>query len=179
MASQWKKQKLPLGQLASLFDTHTDQDRRRTHKKFESWLRVTFEGRGVLQANAGAADNLLLDGSFAALLHRDASYIETAGEARRGVPRRARATPRRLLPSARSTSLQAKQLNPSRRRGSMDLLRCGACHRARIRADPLTGRYERRANPPRSCSIVTTALRSNTATHRARGARSAARGRAP
>jgi AcrR family transcriptional regulator len=52
-------------------------------KKFESWLRVTFEAEGIAQASRLARQILLLlDGSFAVvLLHRDPSYIETAGEA--------------------------------------------------------------------------------------------------
>jgi AcrR family transcriptional regulator len=52
-------------------------------KKFEAWLRDVFTGERI-----GAADELarqmllLLDGSFAVqLLHRDASYMETAGKA--------------------------------------------------------------------------------------------------
>lgn len=52
-------------------------------KKFEAWLREVFEaekaGSGVQLARQIV---LLLDGSFAVvLLHRDASYMETAGEA--------------------------------------------------------------------------------------------------
>jgi AcrR family transcriptional regulator len=52
-------------------------------KKFEDWLRVTFEGEGIAMASQLARQIvLLLDGSFAVvLLHRDASYMETAGEA--------------------------------------------------------------------------------------------------
>jgi len=52
-------------------------------KKFENWLRVTFEAEGIAQASRLARQILLLlDGSFAVvLLHRDPSYIETAGEA--------------------------------------------------------------------------------------------------
>jgi AcrR family transcriptional regulator len=52
-------------------------------KKFEEWLRVTFEAEGIVQASQLARQILLLlDGSFAAvLLHRDPSYMETAGEA--------------------------------------------------------------------------------------------------
>lgn len=52
-------------------------------KKFEAWLRDVFEAE-----KAGSAAQLarqivlLLDGSFAVvLLHRDASYMDTAGEA--------------------------------------------------------------------------------------------------
>lgn len=52
-------------------------------KKFEAWLRDVFEAE---KAGSGARLArqivLLLDGSFAVvLLHRDASYMETAGEA--------------------------------------------------------------------------------------------------
>src|SRR6187551_428051 len=52
-------------------------------KKFEEWLRVTFEAAGIAQAARLARQILLLlDGSFAVvLLHRDPSYMETAGEA--------------------------------------------------------------------------------------------------
>jgi len=52
-------------------------------KKFEEWLRVTFASAGIAQAARLARQILLLlDGSFAVvLLHRDPSYMETAGEA--------------------------------------------------------------------------------------------------
>jgi AcrR family transcriptional regulator len=52
-------------------------------KKFESWLREVFEAEGIREAAQLARQILLLlDGSFAVgLLHRDASYMETAGEA--------------------------------------------------------------------------------------------------
>jgi AcrR family transcriptional regulator len=52
-------------------------------KKFEDWLRVTFEAEGIVQASRLARQIvLLLDGSFAVvLLHRDPSYMEAAGEA--------------------------------------------------------------------------------------------------
>ncbi len=52
-------------------------------KKFEGWLRATFEAEGVAQASELARQILLLlDGSFAVvLLHRDPSYMETAGRA--------------------------------------------------------------------------------------------------
>lgn len=52
-------------------------------KKFEDWLRMTFEAGGIASASQLARQIiLLLDGSFAVvLLHRDPSYIETAGEA--------------------------------------------------------------------------------------------------
>ena len=52
-------------------------------KRFEDWLRITFEAEGIAQALRLARQIvLLLDGSFAVvLLHRDPSYMETAGEA--------------------------------------------------------------------------------------------------
>jgi AcrR family transcriptional regulator len=52
-------------------------------KKFEDWLRVTFEAEGIASGPMLARQIvLLLDGSFAVvLLHRDPSYMETAGEA--------------------------------------------------------------------------------------------------
>jgi AcrR family transcriptional regulator len=52
-------------------------------KKVEEWLRGTFETDGVSHAAALARQIvLLLDGSFVAvLLHRDPSYMETAGAA--------------------------------------------------------------------------------------------------
>lgn len=52
-------------------------------KKFEDWLRIIFEGEGIARGSQLARQIvLLLDGSFAVvLLHRDASYMETAGEA--------------------------------------------------------------------------------------------------
>lgn len=52
-------------------------------KKFEEWLRATFESEGIADARSLARKVvLLLDGSFAVvLLHRDPSYMETAGEA--------------------------------------------------------------------------------------------------
>lgn len=54
------------------------------HKKnIEEWLRTTFEAAGARNPLALARQvMLLLDGSFAVvLLHRDPSYMETAGEA--------------------------------------------------------------------------------------------------
>ena len=50
-------------------------------KKFEDWLRATFEAEGIAQASQLSRQILLLlDGSFAVvLLHRDPSYMETAG----------------------------------------------------------------------------------------------------
>lgn len=52
-------------------------------KKFEEWLRLTFEQAGIADgARLARQILLLLDGSFAVvLLHRDPSYMETAGEA--------------------------------------------------------------------------------------------------
>ena len=52
-------------------------------KKFEDWLRATFEAAGITEATKLARQILLLlDGSFAVvLLHRDPSYMETAGQA--------------------------------------------------------------------------------------------------
>lgn len=52
-------------------------------KKFERWLRDTFAEAGIGEADELARQMLLLlDGSFAVvLLHRDASYMETAGAA--------------------------------------------------------------------------------------------------
>ncbi|MFT4276060.1 MAG: TetR/AcrR family transcriptional regulator [Rhodopseudomonas sp.] len=52
-------------------------------KKFERWLRETFAEAGIAGADELARQMLLLlDGSFAVvLLHRDASYMETAGAA--------------------------------------------------------------------------------------------------
>ncbi|CCD83886.1 putative transcriptional regulator, TetR family [Bradyrhizobium sp. ORS 285] len=68
-------------------------------KKFEAWLRAIFEEAGIERAAELARQMLLLlDGSFAVvLLHRDASYMETAGEAARALvaaalPRRTRST---------------------------------------------------------------------------------------
>jgi AcrR family transcriptional regulator len=52
-------------------------------KKFEAWLCETFEEAGIATASQLARQILLLlDGSFAVVqLHRDPSYMETAGEA--------------------------------------------------------------------------------------------------
>jgi AcrR family transcriptional regulator len=52
-------------------------------KKFEAWLRAAFEEAGITSAGQLARQILLLlDGSFAVVqLHRDPSYMETAGEA--------------------------------------------------------------------------------------------------
>lgn len=52
-------------------------------KKFEAWLQTIFEAERIAQASSLARQIvLLLDGSFAVvLLHRDPSYMDTAGEA--------------------------------------------------------------------------------------------------
>jgi AcrR family transcriptional regulator len=52
-------------------------------KKFENWTRLLFEGEGIEDALSLARQVvLLMDGSFAVtLLHRDPSYMETAGDA--------------------------------------------------------------------------------------------------
>jgi AcrR family transcriptional regulator len=81
-------------------------------KKFESWLRVTFEDEGIGEAAELARQMLLLlDGSFAVvLLHRDPGYMETAGEAARSLvaaalsarPRIARAAGTRAAKSKRA-----------------------------------------------------------------------------
>jgi AcrR family transcriptional regulator len=60
----------------------------RAHKKkFEFWLRTMFEAEGIAPALELARQCLLLlDGSFAVvLLHRDPSYMETAGNAARSL----------------------------------------------------------------------------------------------
>ncbi|UFZ03623.1 TetR/AcrR family transcriptional regulator [Bradyrhizobium ontarionense] len=56
-------------------------------KKFEAWLQAIFEAEGIAGSGELARQMLLLlDGSFAVvLLHRDASYMETAGEAARAL----------------------------------------------------------------------------------------------
>jgi AcrR family transcriptional regulator len=52
-------------------------------KKFETWIRQIFDEAGIKDASRLARQvMLLMDGSFAVtLLHRDPSYMETAGEA--------------------------------------------------------------------------------------------------
>jgi AcrR family transcriptional regulator len=52
-------------------------------KKFENWMRLQFEAEGIEAALPLARQiMLLMDGSFAVtLLHRDPSYMETAGDA--------------------------------------------------------------------------------------------------
>jgi AcrR family transcriptional regulator len=52
-------------------------------KKFEEWLRATFAAEGIADPLQLARQILLLlDGAFAVvLLHREPSYMETAGEA--------------------------------------------------------------------------------------------------
>ncbi|WP_407166997.1 TetR/AcrR family transcriptional regulator [Bradyrhizobium sp. ORS 111] len=77
-------------------------------KKFEDWLRATFAAEGIADPLRLARQTLLLlDGSFAVvLLHRDASYMETAGEAARSLIEAALAK--------QSPSLRAKRSNLSR-----------------------------------------------------------------
>jgi AcrR family transcriptional regulator len=52
-------------------------------KKFENWIRLQFEAERIEAALPLARQiMLLMDGSFAvSLLHRDPSYMETAGDA--------------------------------------------------------------------------------------------------
>jgi len=52
-------------------------------KKFETWMQAQFEAAGIRNGLPLARQvMLLMDGSFAVtLLHRDPSYMETAGEA--------------------------------------------------------------------------------------------------
>lgn len=52
-------------------------------KKFEQWMRQLFEGERIAAAALLARQILLLlDGAFAVvLLHRDAAYVEAAGDA--------------------------------------------------------------------------------------------------
>ena len=59
----------------------------RHKKKFEAWLRETFSAAGIAEASKLSRQILLLlDGCFAVvLLHRDPSYMETAGEAARSL----------------------------------------------------------------------------------------------
>jgi AcrR family transcriptional regulator len=66
-------------------------------KKFEEWLRETFEAEGIAAPLRLARQILLLlDGSFAVvLLHRDPSYMETAGEAAYSLTEAARTRRRR------------------------------------------------------------------------------------
>ena len=78
-------------------------------KKFEAWLRATFEDAAIASAAQLARQILLLlDGSFAVVqLHRDPSYMETAGEAayslvERAMMARAGKQPRRRQLRARS-----------------------------------------------------------------------------
>ncbi|NPV21932.1 TetR/AcrR family transcriptional regulator [Bradyrhizobium aeschynomenes] len=77
-------------------------------KKFEAWLKTTFEAAGIAASGELARQMLLLlDGAFAVvLLHRDASYMETAGEAARALTtaalaRRAKSAAPRRPPAAR------------------------------------------------------------------------------
>ena len=74
-------------------------------KKFEAWLGATFEDAGINGASLLARQILLLlDGSFAVVqLHRDPSYMETAGEAASSLVEMAlRARPKGKRPRSRS-----------------------------------------------------------------------------
>jgi hypothetical protein len=66
-------------------------------KKFEDWLRATFEAEGIADPLRLARQILLLlDGSFAVvLLQRDPGYMETAGETASSLTAAALARPRR------------------------------------------------------------------------------------
>ena len=66
-------------------------------KKFEDWLRTTFEAEGIdTAARLARQILLLLDGSFAVvLLQRDPSYMETAGQAAHSLTASALAARRR------------------------------------------------------------------------------------
>jgi AcrR family transcriptional regulator len=78
-------------------------------KKFEVWLQSTFESERIANANLLARQILLLlDGSFAVvLLHRDASYMETAAEAASSLVSAA-------MPAARKRAVQG-QVSRSKR----------------------------------------------------------------
>ena len=67
-------------------------------KKFEHWLRATFEAEGIGEPLRLARQILLLlDGSFAVvLLQRDPSYMETAGQAAHSLTAAALAARRRV-----------------------------------------------------------------------------------
>jgi AcrR family transcriptional regulator len=73
-------------------------------KKFEDWLRLTFEAEGIGNASRLARQILLLlDGSFAVvLLQRDPSYMETAGEAAFSLTEAALASRRARVRSVRN-----------------------------------------------------------------------------
>jgi AcrR family transcriptional regulator len=80
-------------------------------KKFEAWLRDIFEEAGIADASRLARQILLLlDGSFAVVqLHRDPSYMETAGDAASSLvvaALKARAAKPRLRRSLGARSLQ-------------------------------------------------------------------------
>ena len=77
-------------------------------KKFEDWLRITFEAEGIREESQLARQMLLLlDGSFAVvLLHRDLSYVETAGEAARCLTEAAMAVRRVRSMSSRRARLE-------------------------------------------------------------------------
>ena len=84
-------------------------------KKVEDWFRTTFEADGIGSASMLARQvMLLMDGSFAVvLLHRDPSYMETAGEAAVSLISGARPT----SPNRRARrAVRARGPGPGRRR---------------------------------------------------------------
>ncbi len=87
-------------------------------KKFEAWLQAVFEREAI----SGAAELarqmlLLLDGSFAVvLLHRDASYMETAGSAARALVASALSQRGGLSHGAGASAARAGAKAPGRRR---------------------------------------------------------------
>jgi len=87
-------------------------------KKFEDWLRVTFEAEGIGHAAELARQMLLLlDGAFAVvLLHRDPSYMETAGAAAHVLVATALATSARRGRGAAASVARTVAPAPARRR---------------------------------------------------------------
>jgi len=85
-------------------------------KKFEAWLRETFTAAGIAEAaKLSRQILLLLDGSFAVvLLHRDPSYMETAGEAARSLIEAA-LPGRKKAPGARAVTKASLRANGSAR----------------------------------------------------------------
>jgi len=82
-------------------------------KKFEDWLRTTFEAEGVDAASVLARQILLLlDGSFAVVqLHRDPSYMETAGRAAHVLTAAALPARSTSLASHRQSKTQMKDID--------------------------------------------------------------------
>ena len=68
-------------------------------KKFEQWMQEQAEAAGIANGAPLARQIMvLLDGSFAvSLLHRDPSYMESAGEAARSLVRSAPGCPRGVI----------------------------------------------------------------------------------